>query len=207
MKTLSLLLFLLVSTIALAQDYSDVIYLNDGSILKGKIIGRLDDGAIKMQMNNGREIIVSMKEVKVVNIGGLGTNVVDYGGTKAVGISILGEGVVGLHYRFKVADETWGDASVQPDFVGLENQYTDKVRVSGGFGLGGEINHYLSRRFKESKQKVRANGIFFRVYHGFNEFSTTVISAGWSSEYFKLNYALQNRRILPKAVGLPSISS
>lgn len=188
MKTITLLVCLLFSAIAFAQQpLEDIIYLKDGLVLRGKITERLSDGAVKMTTNQGREITVSMREIKSINIGGIGTSVADYGTDKAIGISLFGEGGFGLHYRFKVAKESWGDVSVQPDIIALQSIYTDKIKVSGGLGLAGEFDHFVSRRFKESKQRVRGNGLFFRAYHGFNSYSTTIISAGWVSEYFKLN--------------------
>ncbi|MBK8568017.1 MAG: hypothetical protein IPN76_33065 [Saprospiraceae bacterium] len=64
MKKLALLVFMFCSLFAIAQQQNeDIIYLNDGSILRGKIIERRDDGGVKMIMNGGREIVISMKEV------------------------------------------------------------------------------------------------------------------------------------------------
>ncbi len=189
MKILPILLFLLVSTLSFAQkDNPDVIYLKDGSVIKGKIIERLDDGAIKMQMNSGREIIISMKEVKQVTIEGIGTNPADYGGKTAFGFSLFGESnFIGAHFRIKAAEDIFLDLSLQPELKALTNRFNNEVKVGANLLVGGEVNYFLNRFFKERKQKVRANGLFLNASYALGEYETTRFNMGWISEYFRLN--------------------
>ncbi|MBK8568018.1 MAG: hypothetical protein IPN76_33070 [Saprospiraceae bacterium] len=118
---------------------------------------------------------------------GIGTNPIDYGGKTALGIAIIGDGGVEGHFRFKAANDLFFDISVQPDVTLLVNDITDEARFEGGLGLGGELNYFLNRRYKESKQKIRANGLFLRGARGFHDYTSTKISLGWVSEYFRLN--------------------
>lgn len=179
---------LFISSIAFGQqEGSDIIYLKDGSILKGKILERLDDGAIKMVMNNGREIIITIKEVKHITIEGIGTNPVDYGGKTAVGISLLGESIVGIHFKVRASEAIFFDVSAMPHSKLVQNKYTDKFILRTNLTLGGEMDYFLQRKYKESKQKIRGNGVFFRVAHGFGRFDQTWAHVGWCSDYFKLN--------------------
>ncbi len=179
----------MISTVAIAQEVNtDVIYLKDGSVLKGKIIERLDDGAIKMEMSNGREIIISMREVKQVTIEGIGTNPVDYGGKTAFGFSLFGESnFIGIHFRLQAAKEFYFDMSVQPELKALQNRYNNELELGANLLLCGEVNYFLNRFYKESKQKVRANGLFLNASYAIGDYETTRINGGWCSEYFRLN--------------------
>ncbi len=188
MKKFALLCFLLFSISAIGQNKAnDIIYLKDGSMLKGQIIERTNDGAIKMLLENGREITVSMREVNQVTVEGIGTNTADYGGKTAFGLGIIGDGGIEGHFRFKADEELIIDLSIQPDFTQLVNDITNESRFEGGLGVGAELNYFFGRRFKETKQKVRANGLFLRGARGFNEYTSTKLNFGWVSEYFRLN--------------------
>ena len=165
----------------------DIVYLKSGMVLRGKILERMDDGAIKMMTNDGRETIVSFREIKYITIEGIGTNPADYGSNKAIGLLLRGEGGIGVSYRLKFQKDSWVDFNVQPDLRVLINQYTDKIRFSPGINLGAELDFFIKRFYKERKQRVRANGIFFRGVTAINEYPVTTVSLGWCSEYFRLN--------------------
>ncbi|MBK9017406.1 MAG: hypothetical protein IPM82_27040 [Saprospiraceae bacterium] len=80
MKSFAFLVCLLFSSFAMAQETGkDIVYLKSGMVLRGKILERQDDGAIKMLTNDGRETIVSYREIKNITIEGVGTNPADYG--------------------------------------------------------------------------------------------------------------------------------
>ncbi len=164
-----------------------MIYLKDGSIFKGKIIERLPDGGIKLQTLSGRELIVSVKEIKQITIEGIGTNPADYGGKTAVGISLFGEGLAGAHFRLRANPKLFLDAGLQLQPILVTDRFNDEAELKGNITLGGELNYFLNRFYKERRQKIRANGIFFRGSHGFGKFDTSYFALGWCSEYFKLN--------------------
>ncbi len=189
MKTLSTLLLLLFSLLATAQDTSqDIIYLKSGIVLRGKILERRSDGSIKMLTNDGRETIVGFREVKNITMDGIGTNPADYGSERAIGLLLRGEGGIGVSYRIKLKEkDAWADFNVQPDLRVLINQFNDKVKLSLGINVGTEFDFFLKRFYKESKQRVRANGVYLRGVHALNQYSVTMFSVGWCSEYFKLN--------------------
>lgn len=173
----------------MAQDAgSDIVYLKSGMVLRGKILERRSDGSIKMLTNDGRETIVGLKEVKNITIEGIGTNPSDYGSQRAVGLLLRGEGGIGVSYRVKLKNmDAWADFNVQPDLRILFNQFNDKIRFSPGISLGTELDFFLKRFYKESKQRVRANGVYLRGVHGVNAYAVTTLSVGWCSEYFRLN--------------------
>lgn len=189
MKIFAVLTFLFLSSLTMVAQESgkDVVYLRTGMVLRGKILERMDDGAIKMITNEGRETIVSFREIKNITIEGVGTNPSDYGSKKAIALLLRGEGGIGIAYRLKFQKDAWADLNVQPDLRILVNQYTDKVKFSPGINLGTEMDFFLQRFYKERKQRVRANGVFFRAVTAVNAYPMTTLSMGWCSEYFKLN--------------------
>lgn len=188
MKTFALLICLLVASLAMAQDAGkDIVYLRSGMVLRGKILGRNEDGALRMMSNDGREILVSFREIKNITIEGIGTIPGDYGSNKAIGLVLRGEGGIGISYRLKFQKDIWADFNVQPDLRLLVNKYNDKFRVSLGINLGTEFDFFVKRFYKERRQRVRANGIFLRGVYAVNAYPLTTLSAGWCSEYFKLN--------------------
>lgn len=188
MKTFALLACLLFSSFAMAQEAGrDIVYLKTGMVLRGKILERMDDGAIKMLTNEGRETIVSFREIKNITIEGVGTNPSDYGSKRAIGLVLRGEGFIGVSYRLKFQKDAWADLNLQPDLRVLVNQYTDKIKLSPGINVGAEFDFFLHRFYKEKRQRVRANGIFLRGVTALNEYPVTTLSLGWCSEYFRLN--------------------
>ncbi|MBK9017407.1 MAG: hypothetical protein IPM82_27045 [Saprospiraceae bacterium] len=98
-----------------------------------------------------------------------------------------GEGVIGVSYRLKFKKDAWADLNVQPDLRVLINQYNDKIKLSPGIKLGAEFDFFLKRFYKERRQRVRANGIFFRGVTALNAYPVSTLSLGWCSEYFRLN--------------------
>lgn len=188
MKTFVLSLCLLVTCVAVAQTTrTDIVYLRSGMVLRGKIQGRGNDGTIRMIAEDGRETIISFREIKNITIDGIGTNPADYGSSRAIGLVLRGEGGIGISYRLKFQKDTWADLNVQPDLRLLVNKYNDKFRISPGINLGAEFDFFLQRFYKERRQRVRANGIFLRGVFGANAYPLTTLSAGWCTEYFRLN--------------------
>ena len=68
MKKIFTLIALLICSFAVAkaQTNHEVIYLNDGSIIKGEIIGKTQDGVVKIQSSDGSLFVYNQNEIKQI---------------------------------------------------------------------------------------------------------------------------------------------
>jgi len=66
-KALGLIIFILLSTIAFSQeDYQDVVYLKNGSIIHGMIIEQVPNVSIKIQTNDRNVFFYKIEEVEKI---------------------------------------------------------------------------------------------------------------------------------------------
>lgn len=63
-KLLTVLLGLLVTLCALAQDYEEVVYLKNGSIVRGTVIEQVPGESLKIQTSDGSIFVYNMSEVE-----------------------------------------------------------------------------------------------------------------------------------------------
>jgi hypothetical protein len=167
---------------------TDLIFLKGGHILRGKIVEKLPDGAIKMiEQGSQREVTVGKKEIsKVVRNGGY-ADPLDYGSQTAIGISLLGSGFVGGHFRWRAGKALYLDFGVHYLPQVFNHDFEDEILFNNTFSVSGELDFSFRRFFNERSQKVRANGLFVQCSHVFGRFDSTDLSAGWSLEFFRLN--------------------
>jgi hypothetical protein len=187
MRKIILLAFgLLITTIVLSQEYKDVIYLKNGSIIKGEII-KIDldkeiiiktiDGQLYSYHNSEIEQII--KEQPLI----LG----EYGGSYSYGVSFGGAGIVGVPIRFHPSEKFTFEMSLnyRPGIFKVSDYWSTETRIEHSFVLGIGGNYYFGKYFKEKRQKVKLNGLALKVGAGTGGFETLFFGAGWIHESFK----------------------
>ena len=67
LKKLFFVIFFIVAVVSLyAVTYRDVVYLKNGSIIKGTIIEQIPDESLKIETADGSVFVYSMKDVKKI---------------------------------------------------------------------------------------------------------------------------------------------
>lgn len=184
-KFVFLTLALLISTFIVAQETLDVVYLKNGSIIKGEIV-KQENSDIIIKTIDG--YLYSFKSIEIEQIlKEYNKNLELYGGKFSSGIAIGGGGVFGLPMRFHRSDKFAFELGLfyRPGYFTADNYYSSSSYFvhSAVISLGPDF--YFERHYKERKQKIISNGITIKGGIGFGEFNTGSIAIGWIHESFK----------------------
>ena len=181
-----LLLGITFSFFANSQEYQDVIYLKNGSVIKGEIIQRDSDKFIiktsdfQLYSFNLPEIEQILQEQKL--------DLAEYGGNFSYGVSLGGGGIIGLPIRFHKGEKFAFEMGLHyrpgiiyaDDYWGRSTLYLEHSVV---FSTG--ANFYFGKYFKEKKQKVKLNGLKIMAGAGTGGYDTYLFAIGWINESFK----------------------
>ena len=184
----NLLIILLISAVAgplFSQAQKHTFHLKDGTVFEGEIIEKTKDGDYLIKTYSGNSMLILADNIKQITFDTFEVDVNDYGSQQAFGISLLGPGFVGAHFRYRAADELFFDVGGHLNSVFLIDEVREEFMVEGSPTISGGVDYFLQRFYKEKKNKVRANGLFFNAAHSFGNYDSSTFALGWSSEYFK----------------------
>jgi len=129
-KYLALIVFALLTTVAYSQsNYQDVVYLKNGSIIRGVIIEQVPNKSIKIETADGSVFVYQMEEIEKFtkepykHKGGYSNN--------SLGSESGYKGIVEIGYEIGVGD--WGMDRIKLSFI---NGYQINKFFSLGFGTG-----------------------------------------------------------------------
>lgn len=139
-----LVLFCLVSTTLAQQPMQDVVYLKDGSVIRGMIVEQVPNVSVKIQTREGNVFVYKMENIQKMTkepIRGMGMGQMSGTGQKspalAFVLSFLVPGV-GQYYNGEVAKGIIQEAAFVGGLVlyiqGV-NDYDDTLQAIGGFDL------------------------------------------------------------------------
>ena len=183
-KTLILIVGLLLSTITYSQTYYDVIYLKNGSVIKGTIVSYEPETIIRT--NDGHLFSYKSHEIEQI------TKTLDfdldvYGGDFSYGITLGGGGLIGSPIRYHSSDKIAFELGIyylpmpieinDGDYSSL-NYYHTAVFEWGS-------NLYLKKHFKEKSNKVKLNGLTSKAGIGIGGYNSFYFAFGWIHESFR----------------------
>lgn len=105
----------------------------------------------------------------------------DYGKKVGIGISIF-DGI-GVPVRYYFSPKKVLEAGIY--YGGIVVRNNDEFQLGSGLMLGGGYTFFGSRYEKESKGKIRANGLALRLNYLTGDYSAAMLSAGWAMETFR----------------------
>ncbi|MCB9296818.1 MAG: hypothetical protein H6559_27430 [Lewinellaceae bacterium] len=105
----------------------------------------------------------------------------NYGGKIGVGISIF-DGI-GVPVRYYFSPKKVLEAGIY--YGGIVVRNNDEFQLGSGLMLGGGYTFFGNRYEKESKGKIRANGLALRLNYLTGDYSAAMLSAGWAMETFR----------------------
>jgi len=186
-KALLLCSAMLISLLSLSQDFMDVIYLKDGTVIKGKIIQKDTVNNYIIKTFNGQLYSCINTEIEQV-LKEQNLDLEKYGGSFSYGISIGGGGIVGFPIRFHGGEKFAFEMGLhyRPAIIQV-TQYWDYtstyLKHAGVFTLG--ANYYMGKYYKGRKQKVKLNGIKIMAGAGTGQYNSFLFGIGWIHESFK----------------------
>jgi hypothetical protein len=191
-------IFVLISSVLFAQDKEDIVYLKNGSVIKGQITEIVPDKHVKIEIYGGNVLVFTFAEIEKiekVEVDGLSTVSNDNGQTEgqifsdyynqsSLGVALAGGGLLGLTYRYFPTEKKGFEGGIfyRP---GYYMDYEDEFQSTSGvmFALGPVF--YL-RAFENGKGKIKKNGISVKAgispFGKMNEFFGTV---NWVHDTYK----------------------
>jgi hypothetical protein len=173
-KSILLVTIFLISIYAYAQESKDVVYLKNGSVIKGEITEMIPNEHIKIKTADGSLFVYSFAEIekteketvedspfKQVNTDAKGGYYSDYFIKSSLGVAIGGGGLVGLTYRYFPNEQIGVEGGIfyRPGFY--EDYYGDIQTSSSVMFAFGPV-FYLKTTMNE-KGRIKKNGISVKV--------------------------------------------
>lgn len=160
-KYLALLLFLLITTISFGQsNYQDVIYLKNGSIIRGVIIEQIPNKSIKIETADRSVFVFQMDEIEKLTKEAIPSK---WGGSISnSGLQPGYKGIVELGYNFGIDYK-----SMNRFKLNIINGYQINPYFSLGLGTG--LRYHFSIEFNRGKMVIpffadfRANFLNYKV--------------------------------------------
>lgn len=187
-KIILLILGLLIKILVFSQEIQDVVYLKNGSIIKGTIVKQDINKEVIIRTSDGNLFMFQYFEIEQI-LKKHELNLDEYGGSFSSGVAIGGGGVFGLPMRYHTSSSRFAfelGLYYRPGYFRVKGYYgssTDYFVHSGVLSLGS--NFYLGKHYKEKKQKIKLNGITIKGGIGMGEFNTLFAATGWIHESFK----------------------
>jgi len=182
-RILVLITGLLIGNIVYSQIPEDVVYLNNGSIIQGAIITY--EPEVIIRTTDGYLFSFNKSEIAQITKS-YSVEYDEYGNSFAYGFAIGGGGILGIPIKFQSSSNIAFELGMHyhPAFITIKEAET-KTYFKHSLVVAGGPNFYFGRYFKESKQKIKSNGISIKGGVGFGGFSTLFIATGWINETFK----------------------
>jgi hypothetical protein len=186
-KILLLFSAMAISFLSLSQESQDVIYLKNGTVIKGEIVKKDADNNYIIKSFDGQLYLFNDSEIeqlwKEENL-----NLKEYGGTFSYGMSLGGGGIVGVPFRFHNGEKFAFEMGIhyRPTIIYATNYWggtSTQFEHATLFSVG--ANYFIGKYFKENKQKVKLNGIKIMAGAGTGGYDTFLFAIGWTHESFK----------------------
>ena len=180
-KLILLTACILLTTIVFSQENKDVVYLKNGSVVKGLIIEQVPNEHIKIMTNDGNIFVFKYSEIEKITKEAEELNLDEYGGQISYGIAIGGGGIVGVPVRYYLNPKTALEAGAFYRMtIDLDNETS-----TGGIMIAGGPIIYLDKSYNSFKEKIISNGITLKAGYSFSDYKETMFALAWARESFK----------------------
>jgi hypothetical protein len=176
MKQITLIfIFVLISSALFAQNTEDLVYLKNGSVIKGQITEIIPDKHVKIETNGGSLLVYSFAEIEKIEknkiddstppVYAKGENnegiFSDYYNQSSLGVAIGGGGLLGLTYRYFLTEKNGIEGGIfyRPGFY--EDYYLEYKATSGAMFTFGPV--FYLKAYENRKAKIKKNGISVKV--------------------------------------------
>jgi len=164
----------LFTTSILCQETKDVVYLKNGSVIKGEITEMIPNEHIKIKTADGSLFVYSFSEIektgketvenspfKQVSTDAKGGYYSDYFIKSSLGVAIGGGGIVGLTYRYFPTEQIGVEGGIfyRP---GLYEDYYGYIQTSSSVMFAFGPVFYLKTSMNE-KGRIKKNGISVKM--------------------------------------------
>ena len=156
-KYLTIFLFFAFSTLAIAQNtFQDVVYLKNGSIARGTIVGLVPDKFVKIETSDRKAFVYQMDEVEKITKEEIQSN--KYISDKNPPFIQGYQGIAEIGYGFKTGD-------FGTDFIKVNIIHGLKVNPNFALGIGTGIRYYYDGQrtivpfFADFRIKVLSYGV------------------------------------------------
>ncbi|MBN1415719.1 MAG: hypothetical protein JW973_11515 [Bacteroidales bacterium] len=160
----------------------DIIYLKNGSVVKGKITEQIPGETLKIQTNDGSVWVFNYAEIDKITQESEEMNLDEYGGHVSFGVAIGGGGLVGCPLRFGGSKFAFEIAPFFRPVIDLTGgELYPSVMFAGGPAF------FSDKFYKAHKQKIKRNGFYIKGGYSLATIGhEAMFSMGWVHESFRL---------------------
>lgn len=189
MARIILLLFIVsISSMAFGQQQLQTIYLDNGDIFIGEIVEITKEGNYVIKTLSGEELVFLKWQIKSIAKGReIDGQLEMYGGNKAAGLSVFGNGFIGGSYHFGIGKNFYVDGGVQFSMFPVQiDLFGDGIVTKTGLSTFAGFSYYLGSRYGSKRDKVKNFGVFLQTSHTFSNYCSTKGVIGIRVNTFKL---------------------
>jgi hypothetical protein len=192
------------------QNKQDVVYLKNGSIIRGIITEQIPNVSIKIETADGSIFVLKVDEIENVAKEELQpvnnevkptpeitpvVDVKDYGSHFSMGVSMGGGGIIGMPIRMFLHRNIPFEVAVQLHpilFIQATNNNgttsLSSIQLYPDVLFTGEFDFFFSRKYVPNK-RVRLSGMFIKGGYAYgSRFDGYMGALGWQYERFKINH-------------------
>ncbi|MCO6493361.1 MAG: hypothetical protein J5I98_33380 [Phaeodactylibacter sp.] len=190
----TLALFLFSSSALFGQQQIDVVYLKNGSVVKGAVIENKMNEHVKLRTADGSVFLyrydeidkLAVEEQEKVTSGAIRpSEMQDKTGQVGLGVllSSAGSGAA-VHYNLNPTTALEINA-LSKGMVLNCGECFDETQIVSAFMLAGSVNHFLNEFYKQHKEKTKRNGVSVKAGHSFGNNKESFLAVSWIQENIK----------------------
>lgn len=188
-----------------AQNLRDVVYLKNGSIIKGVITEQNPPVQIKLQTADGSMLVYKYEEIEKLTrepiepVALKEPNFREYGGHFGLGFALGGGGIIGVPIRANINRFVALETGVyfRPTIVykktttyngwGNEVSQREETDIKVPPMIAGGVDIFFGEKYRKYSQKIVKNGIAIRVGATIlKNHKENMLCLGWARERFKV---------------------
>lgn len=182
-KLILVITFQLLVIIAYCQDNQDVVYLKNGSVVKGLLMEQIPNEQVKIMTPDGNIFVFKYAEIEKMTKEAEEINLEQYGGHFSYGVAIGGGGIIGVPLRYYVNSKIGLEAGAY--FRPQISLVDEEINTNGGLMIAGGPIIYLGQSYNSFKEKIISNGISIKGGYSFTGIKQSMFAVNWARESFK----------------------
>jgi hypothetical protein len=188
-KEILVILFCCIFSIGITQTMQDVVYLKNGSVIKGTILELAIGDSVKIRTADRNELVFMFSEVEKITKEPEYLIFGDYGGSVSIGFGFGGGGLVIVPLRIYPAKKLCLEigAGLQPVITSFNgNALADYSIQEFMWVLTGGANFFVDESYQERRGKIKFDGVNINGGYGSgNVVENYFVAIGWLRETFK----------------------
>ncbi|MFU8842380.1 MAG: hypothetical protein ACNA7V_01085 [Bacteroidales bacterium] len=188
-KEILVILFYCIFSIGSTQTMQDVVYLKNGTVIKGTILELAIGDSVKIRTADRNELVFVFSEIEKITKEPEYVTFGDYGGPVSIGFGFGGGGLVHVPLRFYPLQKFCLEvgATLQPVIVSGERLTVAEYSLQEFMiAFTGGVNIFVDETYQGRREKIKFDGVAVNGGYGSGNYvENYFISVGWLRETFR----------------------